>query len=531
MPEAPLLSPETARSDEPSFSAVHQAVEQLLNGTCCGGASASGLHAAPAPFRTLGVARWRETVRPRKPKVPVEGGPFILPDVTVVHHDSAPEPHLDVEVAEGRVTAIRPAGSPVTRLCAVLSKYRGAFVSPALIDLHVHLPADNALRLTELFVLQMLRHGVTVVRDAGDTDGTATPAALAAVLSGALPGPEIHYAYAFVNRPPARWKNCLEYREPSQAGEIVQSLRSWGATWVKSYENLDVPQIAALRRAAPTHGLGVMGHVPYGLGHEQALLPDAQHFLGVPPPRSVQRDHVLNRMIDWDAMDAGRLDTIVRTSVEHGLALTPTLNVTHSLLELERHDAACKGETAKAVPEFFSRIIWHPRHGIAAYRGMTKADFERARRAMDHKHQALRRLHESGVEVRLGTDTQQPFVAPGVGLHREIAEFTNSGIPRRVVLDMATARAARALGLMDVGTVREGARAELLVSRRDPGDAAWSVREELSAVVANGRLVDTGDLDVAIEGELGRFQGLWARHAARLLARFTMHRLARNFVS
>jgi hypothetical protein len=53
---------------------------------------------------------------------------------------------------------------------------------------------------------------------------------------------------------------------------------------VKSYENLDVAMIRALVGAAARRGLGVLGHVPAQLRHEQAMLPDSQHFFGVAEP-------------------------------------------------------------------------------------------------------------------------------------------------------------------------------------------------------------------------------------------------------
>ena len=84
---------------------------------------------------------------------------------------------------------------------------------------------------------------------------------------------------------------------PAQAPDIVKRLQFLGATWVKSYENLDLPRIEALKQAAREAGMGVFGHVPYGLGHEEALLPDSQHLMRhVPPPTSIRRDHVFDRI-------------------------------------------------------------------------------------------------------------------------------------------------------------------------------------------------------------------------------------------
>jgi hypothetical protein len=138
------------------------------------------------------------------------------------------EEHVDVLVSQANIKRITPTGTAdLPPGATVFERARGSFVSSAL---------------TDIFLLQTLRHGITVVRDAGDPDGTATPAALACIASGALPGPEIHYAYGFANAPPARSSNSFVYDDPAQAPGIIKRLQFLGAASVKSYENLDLPR-------------------------------------------------------------------------------------------------------------------------------------------------------------------------------------------------------------------------------------------------------------------------------------------------
>jgi len=92
---------------------------------------------------------------------------------------------------------------------------------------------------------------------------------------------------------------------------------------------------------------------------------------------------------------------------------------------------------------------------------------------------------------------------------------------------MATRDAASALGLDDVGVAREGARADLLVSRVDPRHGITAANNV--ALVTNGKLAMMGDIDAAIEAELGRFRGVIAEHVGRWLIRFAVKRIARDF--
>jgi Amidohydrolase family len=535
----------TARSFAPNplpdkiFHEFERAVMSLVHGGCCATPSLSVVRRQPAPplrhntkFRRLGRDAWIQTVSPRDPILPMIRDAFILPDVTLAHADRPDEEHVDVLVSAENIDRITPTGTETLPPGAsVFEEARGHFVASALIDMHVHMPPANLLRLTDIFLLQTLRHGITIVRDAGDPDGTTTPAALACVASGALPGPEIHYAYGFVNAPPARWSNSFVYDDPAQAPAIIKRLQHLGATWVKSYENLDVPRIEALKRAAGEAGMGVLGHVPYGLGHEEALLPDTQHLMGVAPPSSIRRDHIFDRVYDWDAVDQRRMDVVRRACIDHQLTMTPTLNSATGVLDLERYQEACREPTASSLPSFFAAVVWNPVKGLPIYRNLTKEDFDRCRRAVERKHEFLRQLHDDGVTVVLGTDTQQPFVAPGIALHREFEAFDHAGIPRRDSFRLATATAATALGLTKVGTPAEGARAELIVSRTDPRKSSWSIQRDLTATVARGTLVTAADLDRAIRTELARFENKFSEFTSRLLAQLNMHQLARNFVN
>jgi cytosine/adenosine deaminase-related metal-dependent hydrolase len=531
--EAPRSGPDV------TFHEFERAVMNLVHGGCCATPGLFAMRRQPAPpmrqntdFRRLGRDAWIDTLSPRDPLLPAIRGAYVLPDVTVAHADRPDEEHVDVLVSQANIDRITPMGTASSPAGAsVFERARGSFVSAALIDMHVHMPPANLLRLTDLFLLQTLRHGITIVREAGDTDGTATPAALECVASGALPGPEIHYAYGFVNAPPARWSNCFVYDDAAQANSIVKRLRSLGATWAKSYENLDVPRIDALKRAAREAGIGVFGHVPYGLAHEEALLPDSQHLLGMPPPSSIRRDHVLDRIYDWDAVDQRRMDVVRRATVEHQLVVTPTLNTATGVLDLERYQEARRGPTARALPSFYWAVVWNPARGIPAYRNMGREEFDRVRRAVERRQELVSRLHQDGVTVLLGTDTQQPFVAPGVALHREFDAFDQVGIPRRDSFRLATATAATVLGLAKAGKVAEGGRAEIIVSRTDPRQSSWSVQRDLLATIARGALVTAEDLDKAIRKELARFEGKFSEFTSRLLAQLNMHQLAKNFVS
>lgn len=522
-----------ARTPDNDWTAFVQAVHQMTHASCCGGGGGGSvpLAGAAAPVPVLlrkGIAEWRSGVRPSRPTVPIERGPFILPSVTMLEPGRKPVGPVDLLIANGRIAGLHAPGT-IGGKVRVIEALRGQMVTTGLTDMHVHMPPDSILRLTPLFMLLNLRFGVVRARDAGDPDGSATPAALALVESGALPGPQLHYAYAFVGDGRARWGNTIAMSHPDQATAIVDRLKFAGASWIKAYENLDAARIAALCRAATDAGLRVMGHVPTSHRLEDARLPDAQHGFGIPEPGTLRRDHVLNRAIDWQSVDRVRRDQVIEGCLAQGLALTPTLVTTGGILRLEDWEAQRSAPDARLLPAFYTDIVWHPEHGLPAYRGISAEDFDRARDAQARKLDFVGAAIKAGVDTRLGTDTQQPFIIPGIALHDEMRAFEAAGIDREQIWRMAGPEAANRLGVEDASSLAVGQRADLIVTPRSPFEPGWSP-EMIKATICNGACLFTGDLESAIRVELRRFDNRFSRHLIAWLARFAMNKSARNFV-
>ena len=519
--------------EEISWPDYRDALQALVHASCCGAGSGGGFAATPVPdsprFAKLGYVAWRESVKPTAPILPVESGPLVLPGVTIAEPHEAIRSNVDLFIANGRIERIEPAGAVAAGAAVVVEELRGHFVSPALADLHIHNPPSNVFNLTPLFLLLHLRHGIVRFREAGDTDGTATPAALALIESGALPGIDMHYCYLFVQTGQARWPNSAHFDHPEQAETIVRSLKRLGARWVKSYENLDVMRVRTLVAAAQRAGLGVMGHVPVKLTFEQAMLPDTQHYFGVPSPQDLRGRYIINRIVDWQGVTPARIAETVELCQRNALAMTPTLSSGINLLRLEQYEAERHAPDVKLLPGFYRDVIWHPVHGLPIFRSLSATDFRNGRDAVKRKLELTHALWRAGVSLPLGTDVQQPFAVPGVSLHREMSAFEEAGISRAEVWKLASVDAARALGVDDSGSMKPGIRADILVSRTSPFEAAWTP-QQISAVVAGGNLMRASDLDASIDKELGRFKGAVSRLTSRWLAQFAVSRLAKRYV-
>ena len=204
-----------------------------------------------------------------------------------------------IEIADGSI-----AGISNTQV-APSSEFAGCFALPGLVDMHVHLPPDNALKLTQGAALLYLLHGITSIREAGDLDGTAVAAAQRLSREGAHPVPRVFYCGPFVGAGKATFKNTILLKDASEAAADAAAIRvkATGASFMKFYEGLTEPMIRALEQACARHGLKMMGHVPAGITYEEARIAEVQHFFGVPEPRTLERNALINRSCDWHAVD------------------------------------------------------------------------------------------------------------------------------------------------------------------------------------------------------------------------------------
>ena len=232
--------------------------------------------------------------RPAPPPIAATGK-FQLDGVTVVNPMQGRRSNATIEVSNGAVAAIANTQAPASR------DFVGCFALPGLIDMHVHLPPDNALRLTPSAALLYLQHGVTTIREAGDLDGTAVAAARRLDRDGAHPVPRLFSCGPFVGAGKAGFKNTILLVDASARAADAAALRvkASGATFMKFYEGLTEPMIRLLEQACARHGLRMMGHVAAGISYEDAHIAEVQHFFGVPRPETLERDALVNRSSDW----------------------------------------------------------------------------------------------------------------------------------------------------------------------------------------------------------------------------------------
>jgi imidazolonepropionase-like amidohydrolase len=383
---------------------------------------------------------------------------------------AAPLEAASVRIEDGRIVGVsaeRPSGGDAIDL-------GGRTLMPGLIDAHAHLSSDISRspgfgpppelkgelpRPRELgyFVLAktarvLLSAGITSVRDVGSYDDEAI-ALREAVRLGIIEGPRI--------------LSC---------GRIISATAPGGAIFTTMYREAD--GVDDMRRA-------VREQLRRGADFVKLMATGARSVLAEDPEPAQMTAAELEAIVD----EAHRMGVRVAAHVE-GLA-GARLAVEAGVDTIE-HGLSLHREPALLDAMARSRIILVPTlstfHDLAERftDKFAPALVDQAKRQLEEAYATLVAARSAGVTLAMGHDSGPP------GENAiELVRMVEGGLTPLEGISAATQGSASALGLPDVGTVRPGAVADLLVIDGDPlEDVGVLLRpERIWMVIQGGEIV------------------------------------------
>lgn len=397
---------------------------------------------------------------------------WLIEDVRVVDGRGALDGPHDVEIRDGRVRDVRPHWRGGRPLDVPTLDGGGAYLTPGLIDLHVHLVWDGSpdpvetLRKesAEQSLLRAVRHaretleaGITTVRDLGSVDDLAVDLSRA-VDRGDVVGPRIV--------PSGRTIIMTGGHDPFWGIMVDGPQEALKAARRQIYRGAGVIKLSATG--------GVYGRTEGESATHTELNPDEiravtheAHKLGIPVAA-----HAIGREGIKNCVQAG-VDTI-----EHGQQLTP---------DLADGLAAYGGSL---VPTLF------------VYRQIAEKpeipEYARAKaKALLPEHEgAVEAARSAGVPIGAGSDAGSPLTPHG-SLVDELLALADAGFTPLEALRCATDGAARILGLgEEVGSIEPGQVADLVLVSDDPLEDLRSLRDARN-VWKEGRLAYRADAEHA----------------------------------
>ena len=416
------------------------------------------------------------------------GRTIALEHATVWSPGAEPAKDQTVLVEGERITWVGPAGEAELPGNALRVDASGRWIVPGLSDLHVHVAAEDL----PLFVAS----GVTTIRDLG-----GSPDKLRwrdEIRSGARAGPDMVVAGTLVAGTPQNWSHVVVSTPEEARATVVDQHRS-GYDAIKVYDGLSKECYDALVEEAAALGIDVVGHVPGDVGLEHAL--DAGQ-------RSIEHAEQVLYASFGRRMDVAleELEPVVDVLVAKGATLTATLASQESIMLRGTPGVNAIFERAEMNLLSDWTLGWW-----SGFRVSLPGPETLARRTgfLNAERELVRRLHERGGSVLVGTDAPNPLMIPGVSVHDELDALVRAGVEPEAALTLATKAAAEFLGRTgEQGAVRAGCRADLLLVDGDPRADLERLRAP-RAVILRGRLFTREQLEewlVSVErGRRGSF--------------------------
>jgi imidazolonepropionase-like amidohydrolase len=419
---------------------------------------------------------------------------LILHNATVIDGTGAPpRPNVDVVIRGETIAEVAPSATVVHPPDARVIDATGKYVIPGLVDMHAHLLAnvwnekgeiepryDRAATLEHLRLF--LRFGVTTVRDPGAQTADAV-LIRELVRARKLEGPTIFTAGRILNSSDFSPEPFVVVRDEAAVREEIRWQAKAGVDAIKVYSSMPPNLVAIAIDEAHKLGLPVIGHVQrttwtdaarLGIDSLEHAAPWSREYVRA-DAREAMPNSMFGRVYWLEHLDAAAIDEMIAAIVEHHVVVDPTLMAMHT--KLWGNDPRwTKNPDLALVPERVRRG-WIAGNFTGDW---TPAQFAEGQKAWPILLGLTKKLYDRGVHLVAGTDTPTPWIVPGASLHDELRLLADAGIPPLAVLRIATYDAARALHREnELGSVRAGLRADLLVLDKDP-----------LASIANTRSID-----------------------------------------
>jgi imidazolonepropionase-like amidohydrolase len=470
-------------------------------------------------------------------------GDVWIRDVTVVSAErDAPLLHAHVVIRAGRIASVGVETPGSARPGITVVDGAGKFLTPGLIDGHVHLAEVPGMSLADVAskpalvaaYFKQLPHsylyfGFTTVVDLDVVDRARLEEIRKAELGPTVfdcgNALEIPNGYLMASLPPSERfeRNPNFLYDPRQASSIpvnyppeehspeaaVARVERAGGRCVKaSYEpgygdlagKLPVPTLQMMqevREASRRHHLPLLLHANSYEAHTFAV------EAGV--------DAVVHGIFSGEGVENSTRDlsqkvlAVLDDERDSGMAYMPTSRVLSGLSDLYAPEFLDEPRLGHAIPA--DLVAWYRTdegrwfaNQLAAsrfFKGRSPGQIRDMFGTVAQRGRATNYSAATGGRIVFGSDTPSaPTYAnpPGYNGYLELRELEAIGLPPRQVLAAATTAAARLFNLdADYGTVAPGKTASLLLLRDDPmmSTAAW---DSIETVIVRGRVVPRATL-------------------------------------
>lgn len=330
---------------------------------------------------------------------------------------------------------------------------KNKFLTPGLIDMHVHVWDEYELGL-------YLSNGVTAVRNLW-----GMPMHLRmkeAIKNEKIFAPEFYTSGPKLTGPEFIGDDNLQLYSPKEAREKVQSYKSRGYDFIKTYYGLTKELYDEVIKQAKISDMDIVAH-------PSQKVPFAYHFNSQIKSMEHAED-IVQEALNYK-LDSIKLNKIVEEYADSpNTSFCPTLISFYNIYNMLTNENILESESAHLMNALIRTT--DSKKQFERWGSTKKEDStitERIKNQHDFHLYILKKLHDAGVNIICGTDSGIGVTAPGMAIHQELLFYKEAGLSNYEVLKTATINAAKVHKIMShMGTIEEGKTANLLLLNNNP---------------------------------------------------------------
>ena len=257
--------------------------------------------------------------------------------------------------------------------------------------------------------------------------------------------------------------------------KMVQDQKKAGYDFLKIHPGLTLPNFYAMVATAKTEKIPFAGHVPFAVGIYRAIeagYATIDHMDGmveslVPGIENTnEQQNGLFGMYLADRVDTSRIDKLMRSLRAGKVWIVPTQALAERWMTPNR-----SADAFAAEPEMKYMAPATLRNWVNAKNSMTsnpQYNADAVNRFIELRRKLIAACNRYGVGLLLGSDAPQVFDVPGFSAHQELKYMVDAGLTPYEALRTGTVNVGVFLDNPNLGVIRPGAVADLVLLAQNP---------------------------------------------------------------
>lgn len=387
-----------------------------------------------------------------------------------------------VVVRDGKITSISDAGKVNFDKTAQVIDGSGKYLIPGLAEMHAHVPPVDDLDPMKEVLLLFAANGITTIR--GMLGHPKHLELRSKINSGEILGPR------FITAGPSFNGNSV--KTPEQGSEMVRQQKQAGYDLLKIHPGITRENFEAIARTAKEANIPFEGHVPFAVGVWRAielgyraidhmdgfvegLVPDINNF--------TEQQVGFFGMNVTDNADTTRIPALLKALKDKNIWVVPTQALA------ERWMSPIAVEVFSNAPEMIYMSADTRNNWANSKKNLMNNpayNTEEVNRYLHLRRKLIYESNKNGIGLLLGADAPQVFNVPGFSAHHELRYMVDAGLTPYEALKTATVNVGRFLNRSDIGTIKTGAVADLVLLNGNPLSDI-NQTQNIEGVMLNGK--------------------------------------------